>query len=104
MTEADIDFSTIEHLDFDVKQSNSIRCIGLTHTRHGVILLDTRDCQNRAVLYAVRGCCGQVSPYCLDCYNSATTGDTGKHIDRETMGKVWIHPVTSPKFSQVHFI
>lgn len=101
MTETNIDFSTIEHLDFDPHQDNSEKCQGWetpndkSHT----------DCSNPAKVYAVRSCCGKINTYCLKCYNDiceihAKFGGKSSH----TLDEVNWHPVTGSPFSSVEFI
>jgi hypothetical protein len=100
MTETNIDYSAIEHLDFEPSEDKSIRCEGFVRRISGEVVEDTRGCSAPAVLITFRGCCGMMKYYCKSCYNKACASNAFSHFVSEGVA----HENSTPKFSRVELL
>ena len=105
MTE--VDYSTIEHLDFEVTENPQQPCQGFKITLESQVVEDNKTCPNKPILMAVRSCCGMISILCRSCYNriclfNAECRAKSKVHSHSESGTT--HVVEGQPFSQVQFL
>jgi len=64
-----IDFSTIEHLDFDISENYDIQCDGIIPEGPAAPGDTEIHCTRPAVVMANRACCGHIDLLCVRCHN-----------------------------------
>lgn len=107
MTETEIDFSTIAHLDFEPENDKFIPCQGTKFsdpkTGEEFNTLGGK-CGKRAVLAVFHACCGQMKYMCQDCYNMESLA-VSKHTQiQHSVSKGISHIATKPFYSRVEFL